>query len=137
MKTIKKISAFISKAAEMICILMIAGLVVVIIMELINRNILDSSNRATIEICGIEFLWMAFISLLLGVVMVIAFIAQYPYVSTRFYSTFTFPLAYTIQYVPMCIAGAYIAFETLVQLADHVITLAAGRSENADGREKA
>ncbi len=173
MKTIKKISAFISKAAEMICILMIAGLVVVIIMELINRNILDSSNRATIEICGIEFLWMAFIgliplyhdsglmrldflvnrakgvpgeilyfanklfSLLLGVVMVIAFIAQYPYVSTRFYSTFTFPLAYTIQYVPMCIAGAYIAFETLVQLADHIITLASGKSVNADGREKA
>lgn len=79
------------------------------------------------QLCGILFLWMAFIgliplyrdsglmrldflvartkgpvyevlyfanklfSLLLGVVMVVAFAAQYPYVSTRTYSTFPIP----------------------------------------------
>ena len=48
MKIIKKISSVISKAAEIICMLMIAGLVAVIVGELINRNIFNSSNRATI-----------------------------------------------------------------------------------------
>ena len=169
MKMIKKISAVISKAAEIICMLMIAGLVVVIVGELINRNIFNGSNRATIEICGIQFLWMAFIGIIplyhgsglmrldflvsrvhgaagevlyfinklfsfgLGVVMVIAFIAQYPYVSTRFYSTFSFPLAYTIQYIPMAIAGVYMAFETVIQVLDRILQLAAGRHENQAG----
>lgn len=169
MKMIKKISAVISKAAEIICMLMIAGLVVVIVGELINRNIFNGSNRATIEICGIQFLWMAFIGIIplyhesglmrldflvsrvhgaagevlyfinklfsfgLGVVMVIAFIAQYPYVSTRFYSTFSFPLAYTIQYIPMAIAGVYMAFETVIQVLDRILQLAAGRHENQTG----
>ena len=169
MKIIKKISAVISKAAEIICMLMIAGLVVVIVGELINRNIFNGSNRATIEICGIQFLWMAFIGIIplyhgsglmrldflvsrvhgaagevlyfinklfsfgLGVVMVIAFIAQYPYVSTRFYSTFSFPLAYTIQYIPMGIAGVYMAFETVIQVLDRILQLAAGRHENQAG----
>lgn len=169
MKMIKKISAAISKAAEIICMLMIAGLVVVIVGELINRNIFNGSNRATIEICGIQFLWMAFIGIIplyhesglmrldflvsrvhgaagevlyfinklfsfgLGVVMVIAFIAQYPYVSTRFYSTFSFPLAYTIQYIPMGIAGVYMAFETVIQVLDRILQLAAGRREKQTG----
>ena len=169
MKITKKISAVISKAAEIICMLMIAGLVVVIVGELINRNIFNGSNRATIEICGIQFLWMAFIGIIplyhgsglmrldflvtrvhgaagevlyfinklfsfgLGVVMVIAFIAQYPYVSTRFYSTFSFPLAYTIQYIPMAIAGVYMAFETVIQVLDRILQLAAGRHENQTG----
>lgn len=173
MKIIKKISAVISKAAEIICMLMIAGLVVVIVGELINRNLFNSSNRATIEICGIQFLWMAFIGIIplyhgsglmrldflvsrvhgaagevlyfinklfsfgLGVVMVIAFIAQYPYVSTRFYSTFSFPLAYTIQYIPMGIAGVYMAFETVIQVLDRILQLAAGRHEKQTGRNMA
>ena len=173
MNILKKISAVISKAAEIICMLMIAGLVVVIVGELINRNLFNSSNRATIEICGIQFLWMAFIGVIplyhenglmrldflvsrihgwagealyfinklfsfgLGVVMVVAFIAQYPYVSTRFYSTFSFPLAYTIQYIPMGIAGIYMAFETVVQVLDRILQLAAGRHEKQTGRNMA
>lgn len=173
MNILKKISAVISKAAEIICMLMIAGLVVVIVGELINRNIFNGSNRATIEICGIQFLWMAFIGIIplyhesglmrldflvsrvhgaagevlyfinklfsfgLGVVMVVAFIAQYPYVSTRFYSTFSFPLAYTIQYIPMGIAGIYMAFETVIQVLDRVLQLAAGRHEKQTGRNMA
>ena len=173
MNIMKKISAVISKAAEIICMLMIAGLVVVIVGELINRNLFNSSNRATIEIFGIQFLWMAFIGIIplyhesglmrldflvsrvhgaagevlyfinklfsfgLGVVMVVAFIAQYPYVSTRFYSTFSFPLAYTIQYIPMGIAGIYMAFETVIQVLDRILQLAAGRHEKQTGRNMA
>ena len=173
MNILKKISAVISKAAEIICMLMIAGLVVVIVGELINRNIFNGSNRATIEICGIQFLWMAFIGIIplyhesglmrldflvsrvhgaagevlyfinklfsfgLGVVMVVAFIAQYPYVSTRFYSTFSFPLAYTIQYIPMGIAGIYMALETVIQVLDRILQLAADRHEKQTGRNMA
>ena len=168
MKAARKVSDIISKISEIICILMIAGLVLVIVLELINRNIFNSSNRATIEICGIEFLWMAFIglislyhnhglmrldfvvarakgffgeflyflnkivSLTLGVVMVIAFIAQYPYVSTRFYSTFSFKLPYTIQYVPMAIAGAYIALETVRHIIERIIFLVSGKTSEED-----
>ena len=173
MNILKKLSAVISKAAEIICMLMIAGLVVVIVGELVNRNLFNSSNRATIEICGIQFLWMAFIGVIplyhenglmrldflvsrihgwageafyfinklfsfgLGVVMVIAFAAQYPYVSTRFYSTFSFPLSYTIQYVPMAIAGAYMAFDTIVQVLDRILQRSASRREQQKGRELA
>lgn len=170
MKTCKKITEWIAKAAEVVCMVMIAGLVVVIVAELLNRNLLGKSFRATIEICGIAFLWMAFIgliplycnsglmrldflvsqakgaagevlyfvnkcfSLLLGVVMVIAFAAQYPYVSTRFYSTFRFPLPYTVQYVPMAIAGAYIAVKSVEQIVERMMLLAGGqRAEDKKG----
>ena len=65
-------------------------------------------------------------SLLLGVVMVVAFAAQYPYVSTRTYSTFPIPVPYTVQYFPMCLAGAYMALESLRQMAEHVAEKARG-----------
>ncbi|MBR3753331.1 MAG: TRAP transporter small permease, partial [Ruminiclostridium sp.] len=127
--------------------------------ELINRNFLGKSFRPTIEICGIAFLWMAFIgliplyqnsglmrldfllskakgavfevlffinkifSLMLGIVMVIAFIAQYPFVSTRFYSTFQFQLPYTVQYFPMAVAGVFMALKTLEQIVERILML--------------
>ena len=57
--------------------------------------------------------------------------------STRFYSTFSFPLPYTIQYVPMAIAGAYMAFDTVIQVLDRILQLAAGRHEKQTGRNMA
>lgn len=159
MKLCKKITGGVAKVAEVICMIMIAALVVIIVAELINRNFLGKSFRATIEICGIAFLWMAFIgliplynnsglmrldflvskarglaleimyfanklfSLTLGAVMVVAFFAQYPYVSTRFYATFTFPLPYTIQYIPMAIAGVFMAVKTVEQIVERVLML--------------
>ena len=145
--------------AEVICMIMIAAMVVVIVAELINRNFLGKSFRPTIEICGIAFLWMAFIgliplyqnsglmrldfllskakgavfevlffinkifSLMLGIVMVVAFIAQYPFVSTRFYSTFQFQLPYTVQYFPMAVAGVFMALKTLEQIVERILML--------------
>lgn len=159
MKLSKKITAAIAKIAETVVMLMIALLVLVIVGELCNRNFLGKSFRPTIEICGIAFLWMAFIgliplyendglmrldfllskakgkladvlyfvnkfaSLLLGVVMVIAFVAQYPFVSTRTYATFSFPLPYTVQYVPMAIAGAFIALKSVEQIVERILTM--------------
>ena len=159
MKLCKKITGGIAKVAEVVCMIMIAAMVVVIVAELINRNFLGKSFRPTIEICGIAFLWMAFIgliplyqnsglmrldfllskakgalfevlffinkifSLMLGIVMVIAFIAQYPFVSTRFYSTFQFQLPYTVQYFPMALAGIFMALKTLEQIVERILML--------------
>ncbi len=65
-------------------------------------------------------------SLMLGIIMVVAFNAQYPYVSTRFYSTFSFKLPYTVQYFPMAVAGAFIAFKAVQELLEwgiHIVKL--------------
>ena len=162
MKLCNKISKGVAKGAEVICMLTIAALVLVIVVELLRRNFLGQSFGGNVQLCGILFLWMAFIgliplyrdsglmrldflvartkgpvyevlyfanklfSLLLGVVMVVAFAAQYPYVSTRTYSTFTIPVPYTVQYFPMCLAGAYMALEPLRQMAEHVAEKARG-----------
>ena len=56
--------------------------------------------------------------------MVLAFIAQYPFVSTRTYATFSFPLPYTVQYMPMAIAGAFIALKSVVQIVERGIRMA-------------
>ena len=64
MKLCKKITGGIAKAAEVVCMVMIALLVVVIVTELLRRNFLNQSYRGTIEVCGIAFLWMAFIGLI-------------------------------------------------------------------------
>lgn len=159
MQLCKKITKKIAEVSEAICMVMIAALVLVIVIELFRRNFLNQSYRGTIEVCGICFLWMAFIgliplyhdsglmkldfvsakakgaaaniiyfvnkifSLMLGVVMVIAFAAQYPFVSTRYYSTFTIQIPYTIQYIPMCIAGAYIALKSVEQMAERILII--------------
>jgi len=170
MKICKKITNAIAKVAEWICMLMIALLVVVIVGELINRNFFGNSFRPTIEICGIAFLWMAFIgiivlynndglmkldfvsanlkgvpaqiiyfinkafSLMLGVVMVIAFFAQYPFVSTRTYATFSFKLPYTIQYIPMALAGGFMAIKALEQIVERILELVKGTEKGASAK---
>lgn len=160
MKVFRKITDVIAKVCEIICMVMIAALVLVIVIELLRRNFLNQSYRGTIEVCGICFLWMAFIgliplyhdsglmrldflvanakgpigevlyfanklfSLMLGVVMVIAFRAQLEYVGTRFYSTFTLKVPYTVQYIPMALAGAYIAIVSVQHMIERGLSLA-------------
>ena len=159
MKTCKKITEGIAKVAEWIVMAAIAGLVIAIVLELVRRNFFNQSFAGNIQLCGIIFLWMAFIgliplycksglmrldflaarvhgpmaqvlyfinkgvSLMLGVVMVIAFIYQYPFVSTRTYQTFSVKVPYTVQYVPMMIAGAYIAVKTVEQVVERILVL--------------
>lgn len=165
MEKCKKITAATAKIAEAVCMLMISLLVVIIVAELCNRNFLGKSFRPTIEICGIAFLWMAFIgliplyensglmrldfavskargkladtlylinkafSLLLGVVMVVAFVAQYPFISTRTYATFRFPLPYTVQYVPMAISGVFIAVKSVEQIIERILSMTGRKKE--------
>ena len=114
MNLYRKILDTIARIASAISMIAVVVMVSFIVMELIRRNIFNSSFRPTIEICGIAFLWMAFMgiiplynsgglmrldflisrmkgipydimvlmnklfSLMLGVIMVVAFCAQYP-----------------------------------------------------------
>lgn len=61
------------------------------------------------------------VSLMLGVIMVVAFCAQYPFVSTRFYSTFSTKIPYSVQYFPMAVAGAFMALKALEELIEWFI----------------
>lgn len=169
MKLLKKILDAIAKIGEVICMVAIATLVLVIVIELLRRNFLDQSYRGTIQLCGISFLWMAFIgliplyhdsglmrldflvsrtrgrvyellymvnkcfSLMLGIVMIVAFAAQYPFVSTRFYSTFTLRVPYTIQYIPMAIAGGYIALMSAWQIVDRIMGYFSSKQQSIQG----
>ncbi len=159
MNTCKRITGGIAKVAEWIVMVAITGLVVAIVVELVRRNFFNQSFAGNIQLCGILFLWMAFIgliplychnglmrldfvaarargtlaqvlffinkgvSLMLGVVMVLAFIYQYPFVSTRTYQTFSVKIPYTVQYVPMMIAGIYIAVKTVEQVVERILVL--------------
>ena len=157
MNLYKKILDTIAKIAAVISMIAVLVMVTFIVMELIRRNIFNKSFRPTIEICGISFLWMAFmgiiplynqgglmrldflisrakgpvyqimvlinrlVSLMLGVIMVVAFCAQYPFVSTRFYSTFATKVPYSVQYFPMAIAGAFMALKAVEELIEWCI----------------
>lgn len=159
MKAFKKLAGGVAKIAEVICMLSVAGLVLAIVIELLRRNFLGQSFTGNVQLCGILFLWMAFIgiiplyyngglmsldflvnrtkgpvyevlyfinklvSLMLGVVMVIAFCVQLEYVGSRYYQTFPIQVPYTVQYVPMAIAGAYMALVSVGQIVEHIMGL--------------
>lgn len=164
MKVLTKITDTISKVAEWIIMVMILGLVGLIVAELFRRNFLNQSWLPTTELCGILFLWMAFIGIIplfsraglirldflvtrlhgitaevvwyitdlvslgLGIVMIIAFNAQYRFVASRTYATMP-SIPYTIQYIPMAIAGAFIALKSIEQLVNHVAAKKGGETE--------
>lgn len=168
MKVFRKITDVIAKVCEVICMIMIAALVLLIVVELVRRNFFNQSYRGTIELCGICFLWMAFIglvplyhdsglmrldflvskargpvevliyfanklfSLMLGVIMIIAFKDQVPFVGTRTYSTFALKVPYTIQYVPMAIAGAYMALVSVQHIIERVLSLAGSKQTGGE-----
>ena len=165
MNLYRKITDVITKVATAIAMVSVVVIVFFIVSELIRRNIFNKSFRPTIEICGIAFLWMAFMgiiplyhngglmrldflisrsrgtvydimvllnqlfSLMLGVIMVVAFNAQYPYVSTRFYSTFSMKIPYTVQYVPMAIAGGFMALDAFRELIEWGLRVFGKKSE--------
>ncbi|WP_101908455.1 TRAP transporter small permease [Marasmitruncus massiliensis] len=64
MKIYKKITDAIVKVTGIILMLLVAGLAGLIIFELLIRNLLDKSFRASIEVCGIMFMWMAFLGII-------------------------------------------------------------------------
>ena len=163
MKQFTKLTDAISRAAEWISMVMILGMVGLIVAELVRRNFLNQSWLPTTELCGILFLWMAFIGIIplfnraglirldflvtrlqgvvaeivwyitdlvslgLGVVMIVAFNAQYRFVASRTYATMP-SVPYTIQYIPMAIAGAFIALKSFELLVNHIAAKKGGKA---------
>ncbi len=64
MKVYKAIVDTLAKIGTVVACLTIAGIVVVIIAEVINRNVFNQSFSPTIEICGILFMYMTFFGLI-------------------------------------------------------------------------
>ena len=76
-----------------------------------------------------EIVWYItdLIGLGLGVVMIVAFNAQYRFVASRTYATMP-NVHYTIQYIPMAIAGAFIALKSLEMLVGHIAAKKGGKA---------
>ncbi len=166
MKYLKQFTAGFARLCDILLIAIIGGIVLMIVAELINRNVFNSSFRASIEICGILFLWMAFLGIIslyqrdglmrfeillsrvkgpaltamwyiskicgiaLGVVMIISFVDMFPFFNTRTYATIP-SLPYTVQFLPMAIAGAFMAIKSVEQMAEKILSGAA--KQEGDG----
>ena len=63
MKTVKKILNGFIRVVEVLEILLIAGIVGVMLYELLLRNLFNRSFRASTELCGFLFMWMAFLGI--------------------------------------------------------------------------
>ena len=158
MKAYRKIIDLIVKLASLIVMLCISGIIFIMMYELVLRNIANKSFRATTELCGFLFMWMAFIGLIilydqnrmialdmlyvrvnekiqtifwyiakvfsfmLGVTMVLSYSNMYPILSTSYFSTMQ-SLSKAWHFLPMAIAGGFIAFDTIYQLIDRTSNL--------------
>ncbi|MCR4706863.1 MAG: TRAP transporter small permease [Clostridiales bacterium] len=158
MQTYKKITDAFIRVVEIIETLLIAAIVGVMLYEMILRNGFNKSFRASTELCGFLFMWMAFLgviilydrdrlitldmiyvrvpesfrqafwfigkaaAMLLGVVMIIAYVGMYPINKTSYFSTMQW-LSKAWHFLPMAIAGGFIVVKTVWQVLDRVMTL--------------
>jgi TRAP-type C4-dicarboxylate transport system permease small subunit len=83
-----------------------------------------------------EILWYInkVVCLCLGIVMVIAFIRLYPFISTRFYVTMRF-LPFTMHYLPMAIAGGFLVLKSVEELLTKIFRLTREISSRTTVRE--
>lgn len=63
MKIYKKILDIFVKIVSELLMLLIGGIVLIMLSELFLRNVLNSSFRASTELCGFLFMWMAFMGI--------------------------------------------------------------------------
>lgn len=59
--------------------------------------------------------------------MIMAFNAQYRFVASRTYATMP-NIHYTIQYIPMAIAGVFIALKSFEMLVGHIAAKKGGKA---------
>ena len=158
MQLYKKITDVFVRIVEVVETLLIAGIVGIMLYELILRNCFNKSFRSSTELCGFLFMWMAFLgviilydrdklitldmiyvrvpeavrtvfwalgkaaALLLGVVMIIAYIGMYPINATSRFSTMQW-LTKAWHFLPMAIAGGFISLKTVWELLDWLLSL--------------
>ena len=161
MRIYKKITDIFIKVLEVIETLLIAGIVGIMLYELVLRNFFNKSFRSSTELCGFMFMWMAFLGIAilfdkdrlitldmvyvrvppkvrhilwfinkvfsfgLGVIMIIAYMGMYPINSTSYFSTMQW-LSKAWHFLPMAIAGGFIAVKSVWQVLDRIQHLRAG-----------
>ena len=164
MQTYKKIIDGFIRVLEVVEMLLIAGIVCVMLFEMILRNCFNKSFSPSTELCGFLFMWMAFLgvcilydrerlitldmlyvrapetlrrvfwllgkaaALLLGIVMIIAYIGMYPINKTSYFSSMQW-LSKAWHFLPMAIAGGFIVVKTVWQLLDWALKLTGKRKE--------
>lgn len=64
MKTFRTILNIIVKIVSAALMLLVAGIVLMMLSELIARNIFNKSFRFSTELCGFLFMWMAFLGVI-------------------------------------------------------------------------
>lgn len=165
MKILKQVLDLFVKIVSALLIILIAGIVCVMLYELILRNVFNSSFRASTELCGFLFMWMAFLGVIvlydkdglitldilyahskpsvqtvfwfinkvfsigLGVIMVVAYAGMYKVNSTSYFSTMQF-LSKAWHFLPMAIAGTFIAIKSVHQIYEKIVML------GSTGKEK-
>ncbi|MDR1932818.1 MAG: TRAP transporter small permease subunit [Spirochaetales bacterium] len=155
MKTFKTILDGIIKVTQVLLICITAGLVLLILNEIVIRNIFNKSFRSMTEVAGLLFIWMAFlgivvlydqnrlialdilyvnirgtwktifwfvhksVALCLGLIMLVAFAGLLPFVTTEYFSSMP-SFSKVWQYVPLAIAGGYMALKSLYSLLERI-----------------
>lgn len=155
MRIFKKILDGIIKTAQVLMMCLIAGIVLLMLNEIVLRNFFNKSFRGMTETAGFLFMWMAFlgiavlydqkrlisldmiyvrlkgaaktavwyvhtiVGLCLGLIMVIAFIGLYPFVSTDHFSSMP-KISKVWQYWPLAIAGGFMALRSLYSLLEKI-----------------
>ncbi|NLE16306.1 MAG: TRAP transporter small permease [Spirochaetales bacterium] len=153
MHAVKKLLDLFVRLVSTLLMCLVSGIVLLMLNELVLRNLLGKSFRGMTELAGFMFLWMAFLGVIvlydqnrmisldmffvrtrgkvhtilwvvhkvvaavLGVIMVIAFLGLYPYVSTEYYSSMP-SFAKLWQYVPMAITGGFLCIKSLYDLVE-------------------
>ena len=156
MKVVKKSLDIFVKIVSVLLMLLVAGIVAMMLTELVARNFFNKSFRFSTELCGFLFMWMAFMgvivlyheerlitldilylhvseklqtvfwcigklaAIVLGVIMVIAYINMYKINSTSYFSTMQF-ISKAWHFLPMCIAGGFLAIDSVSMIAEKIL----------------
>jgi TRAP-type C4-dicarboxylate transport system permease small subunit len=153
MKIFKGILDGISKAAQVLLICLVAGIVLLMLNEIFIRNFLNKSFRGMTELAGFFFMWMAFlgiavlydkdrlitldtfsvmikgkgkiilwyvnriVSLCLGLIMIIAFIGLFPFVSTEYFSSMP-KFSKVWHYLPLAFSGGFMVLKSVYSIME-------------------
>jgi TRAP-type C4-dicarboxylate transport system permease small subunit len=167
MKIFKGILDGISKAAQVLLICLVAGIVLLMLHEIFIRNFLNKSFRGMTELAGFFFMWMAFLgvavlydkdrlialdtfsarikgtgkiilwyinritALCLGLIMVVAFIGLFPFVSTEYFSSMP-KFSRVWQYLSLAVCGGFMVLKSMYSLIKKSCSLLEGSSGPKD-----
>jgi len=94
--------------------------------RLISLDMFSSRMKGALK-TGIWYI-QKIVSLVLGIIMVVAFIGLYPYISTEFYSSMPH-FSKLWQYVPLAISGGFMAAKSIFSILEKSLLLSQDRKQ--------